>query len=108
MKISTETNFKFTEKEVNKTYELDFGTIKKGTDTTAKVLFEYADHLTVKKSCGCTTPTIEILGNNIFNLIIQYDKNKNGTINQWVKETVLDSTTGKQTEVKVELKGTIV
>lgn len=106
MKISTETQFIFREKEANKTYEIDFGTLKKGTDTAVRILFEDVHHLDVKKSCGCTAPSIEILSDSSFNLIIQYDKNKTGTINQWVKEKVLTSTKD-EIEVKIELKGKI-
>ena len=108
MKITTETQFSFIEKESNKNYEINFGTLRKGTDTTVKILFEEASHLDVKKSCGCTAPSIQLLGSSSFELKIQYDKNKTGDVNQWVKERAIDTVTGIQTEIKIELKGKIV
>lgn len=92
--------------EENQGYNINYGSIKKGSDTKVEILIEDIDHLSVSKSCGCTAPTVEILNNGII-LKIVYDNKKVGTINQWVKERV-KLKSGEQKIIQFNLKGQIV
>jgi len=91
----------FKQKKENQHYEISYGTIKKGSDSKVKVLFKDTAFLTNNRSCSCTEPTIELLGED-FEVNISYNTNKVGTINQWVK---IKTTKG---EVKIDLKGQVV
>lgn len=101
MKITLESNI-IKVKEENKAYDVNYGNLKKGSNTKVDVLFEDVEYITHKKSCGCTSPTITILDKG-FNLSIQYDSNKVGTINQY-----LEITTTENQKVRFNLKGQIV
>lgn len=91
----------------NEVYNIDFGTIKKGSDTEVIISFKDVNHVAVSKSCGCTMPTIELLPEGGFNLRIVYDNNKIGVINQYVIEKVLNAE-NKQLSITFNLKGTIL
>lgn len=91
----------------NEVYDINFGTISKGSDTEIIINFKDVSHVAVAKSCGCTMPTIELLPEGGFNLKITYDNNKIGVINQFVVETVID-TENKQSQITFNLKGTIL
>jgi hypothetical protein len=89
----------------NQEYLIDYGTIEQGTETTVLIDVTDADHLSVSKSCGCTTPTVEIKPNG-FQIKVSYDNNKLGTINQRVTERCVDKE-GNQKTVTFNLKGNI-
>jgi hypothetical protein len=91
----------------NEVYDINFGTIKKGSDTEVIINFQDVNHVSVSKSCGCTMPTIELLPEGGFNLKIIYDNNKIGVINQFVIEKVVN-TEKKQLSITFNLKGTIL
>jgi hypothetical protein len=91
----------------NEVYNIDFGTIKKGSDTEVVINFQDVNHAAVSKSCGCTMPTVELLPQGGFNLKIVYDNKKIGVINQHVIEKVI-TTENKQLTITFNLKGTIL
>lgn len=91
----------------NEVYNINFGTIKKGSDTEFIINFQDVNHISVSKSCGCTMPVVELLPGGGFNLKITYDNNKIGVINQFVIEKVIN-TENKQLSITFNLKGTIL
>jgi hypothetical protein len=91
----------------NEVYDINFGTIKKGSDTEVIINFKDVNHINVSKSCGCTMPTIELLPEGGFNLKIVYDNKKVGVINQFVIEKVVN-TENQQLSITFNLKGTIL
>jgi hypothetical protein len=101
MKITLESNI-IKVKEENKAYDVNYGNLKKGSDTKVDVVFEGVEYLKNKTSCGCTEPTITILEEG-FLITINYDSNKVGTINQYV-----DITTTENQKVRFNLKGQIL
>lgn len=105
MKI--ESKFKLKENVENLDYDINFGTIKKGTDTKVVINFSDVNHLSVTKSCGCTMPTIQLLPEGGFTLTIEYDNQKVGVISQAVWERVVDEK-NEQRLITFNLKGTIV
>lgn len=105
MKITS--NFNLTKVVENEIYDIDYGNLAKGAYTKVEVKFEDADHLVARASCGCTTPEIILLPEGGFSLVISYDSNKVGVINQSVIERVLDKNK-KELVVTFRLKGTIV
>lgn len=105
MKITS--NFNLKENVENQDYEINYGTIKKGSDTKVIVTFSDVSHIVVTKSCGCTMPKIELLPEGGFNLIIEYDNQKVGVISQAVWESTLNNR-GEQVVTTFHLKGTIV
>jgi hypothetical protein len=105
MKI--ESKFNLVQNVENESYDINFGTIKKGADTKVVIKFSDVNHLSVTKSCGCTMPTITLLPEGGFNLIIEYDNQKIGVISQVVLETVVNNK-NEQKVVTFHLKGTIV
>lgn len=105
MKItSTSPNFK--QIEENQAYEINYGAIKKGSNTKVEILFEDVEYLSHSKSCGCTNPEITLL-NNGFTLTIKYDSLKVGTINQQVKVNTMDKEK-KTTKIIFNLKGQVL
>lgn len=105
MKITS--NFNLTKVVENEIYDIDYGNLAKGSHTKVEVKFEDVDHLVVRASCGCTTPEIILLPEGGFSLIVSYDSNKVGVINQSVVERVLDKNK-KELVVTFRLRGTIV
>jgi hypothetical protein len=105
MKI--ESQFKLVQNVENEDYDINFGTIKKGTDTKVVIKFSDVNHLSVTKSCGCTMPTIELLPEGGFTLTIEYDNQKVGVISQVVLERV-GTNKNEQKVITFHLKGTIV
>jgi hypothetical protein len=105
MKI--ESQFNLVQNTENENYDINFGTIKKGTDTKVVIKFNEVNHLSVTKSCGCTMPTIELLPEGGFTLTIEYDNQKIGVISQAVWERVLNNK-NEQKLITFNLKGTIV
>lgn len=103
MEIKSNSQY-FKEDVPNKHYYIDYGTIKRGTNTDVIITIEGVNHLSVAKSCQCTQPSVEVIENGVV-LTIKYDNNKIGTINQFVKEKV--SVNGKVEEIKFDLKGQI-
>lgn len=81
--------------------------IKKGETFEKKILFEGLDYLRSITSCGCTaTKNIEIQ-NEGFEATITYKGSKVGTINQWIKFTVVKKGEKIPYQIKLELKGTV-
>jgi hypothetical protein len=90
----------------NRIYNINYGILKHGSDTQVDIDILGVSHLSVTKSCGCTTPTVALLSNGL-RLTISYDNTKIGTINQTVTEKVQ----AEDKEIKTitfHLKGTIV
>jgi len=106
-KMKIESKFNLVQNVENESYDINFGTIKKGADTKVVIKFSDVNHLSVTKSCGCTMPTIALLPEGGFNLIIEYDNQKIGVISQVVLERVVDNK-NEQKVVTFHLKGTIV
>lgn len=90
----------------NQEYNIEYGTIKYGGNTLVNIKLEEVEHVSVSKTCGCTTPTIEIQPNSVM-ISVSYDNKKLGTINQKVTERCTDST-GTQKVVIFNLKGNII
>lgn len=103
MKITTDERVK--EVSENTSYIIQYGTIKKGTDTAVSITIEGAEHLSVTKTCGCTMPSV-ISSPGRIDLVISYDSKKMGVINQRVIEKVLDK--GVEKSISFNLTGTIV
>lgn len=104
MKITSTSKLLHTVKE-NQTYQINYGALRKGSNTKVEIIFNGAEHLNTTKSCGCTTPTVEILENG-FKMTVEYNNQKVGTINQYIEETVRE---GKgQKKIRINLKGQIV
>lgn len=104
MKI--ESNNPILEKVNDLTYNINYGVLKKGSDTEVILKFEGVSHVSVTKTCQCTMPTIIILPEGGFNIIIKYDSNKIGTINQSVFERVINEKK-EQSVITFNLKGII-
>lgn len=90
----------------NQEYNIEYGTIKYGDNTLVNIKLEGVEHVSVSKTCGCTTPTVEIQPNGV-TIAVSYDNKKLGTINQRVTERCTDST-GTQKIVVFNLKGNII
>lgn len=104
MKIISESNSLKTLEE-NKGYEINYGNIKKGSNTKVDIIFKGVTFLNYEKSCGCTTPTVVILDEG-FKISISYDQNKVGTINQYVDVFVSEEKIEKK--IRFNLKGQIL
>lgn len=105
MKIESEFNLR---KNVeNENYDIDYGTIKKGSDTKVVIQFRDVNHLSVTKSCGCTMPTVELSPEGGFDLTIEYDNQKIGVISQVVLERIVNNKNEQQL-ITFNLKGKIV
>lgn len=105
MKI--ESQFKLVQNVENEDYDINFGTIKAGTDTKVVIKFSDVNHLSVTKSCGCTMPTIELLPEGGFTLTIEYDNKKIGVISQVVLERIVNNK-NEQKVITFHLKGKII
>jgi hypothetical protein len=90
----------------NQEYDIDYGTIKYGSNTLVNIKLEGVQHVSVSKTCGCTTPTVEIQPDAVM-IAVSYDNKKLGTINQRVTERCTDST-GTQKIINFNLKGNII
>lgn len=90
----------------NQEYNIEYGTIKYGDNTLVNIKIENAEHVSVSRTCGCTTPTVELQPNGVM-IAVSYDNKKLGTINQRVTERCTDST-GTQKIVVFNLKGNII
>lgn len=88
------------------TYDINFGTLKSGSDASIAINFENASHISVTKTCGCTMPTILILPQGGFDLVINYDSKKIGVINQSVFEKIVNNKNEQET-ITFNLKGII-
>jgi len=88
----------------NNSYTIQYGTIKKGADTTVLVVIHDVEHVSVTKTCGCTMPTVNYSEGNV-ELRITYDPKKVGVINQRVIEKVLDK--GVEKSISFNLTGKI-
>lgn len=104
IKITSNSSY-LKEVEQGKSYLIQYGTLRKGQDTIVDIFITGADHLSHQKSCGCTTPSVEIQDGG-FKLTIKYDNAKIGSINQFVKERV--SINGEVKEIRFDLRGQIV
>ena len=104
MKI--ESNKPVLEKINDLTYNINYGSLKKGSDTEIIIRFQDVSHVSVTKTCQCTMPTITLLPEGGFNIIIKYDPNKIGTINQSVFERVVNKK-NEQSVITFNLKGLI-
>ena len=49
----------------NQEYNIEYGTIKYGDNTLVNIKLEDVEHVSVSKTCGCTTPTVEIQPNGV-------------------------------------------
>jgi hypothetical protein len=90
----------------NQEYNIEYGTIKYGDNTLVNIKIENVEHVSVSRTCGCTTPTVELQPNGVM-IAVSYDNKKLGTINQRVTERCTDST-GTQKIVVFNLKGNII
>lgn len=88
------------------TYNINFGALKSGSDTSISINFEDVSHISVTKTCGCTMPTILLLPQGGFDLSIKYDSKKIGVINQSVFEKVVNNK-NEQITISFNLKGII-
>ena len=104
MKI--ESNKPILEKINDLNYNINYGSLKKGSDTDVIIKFEGVSHVSITKTCQCTMPTITLLPEGGFNIIIKYDPNKIGTINQSVYERVINEK-NEQSVITFSLKGLI-
>ncbi len=89
----------------NQEYNIEYGTLKRGDGTQINVKITDVEHLSISKTCGCTTPTVEV-GVDEVNISISYDNQKVGTINQRVTERCSDKS-GAQKTIIFNLKGNI-
>lgn len=89
----------------NQEYNIEYGTLKRGDGTQINIKIKDVQHLSISKTCGCTTPTVEI-GVDEVNISIAYDNQKIGTINQRVTERCSDKS-GSQKTIVFNLKGNI-
>lgn len=89
----------------NQEYNIDYGNLKIGDGTQINVSIKDVEHLSISKTCGCTTPKVEIAPDGI-NISISYDSQKLGVINQRVTERCLDKS-GTQKTITFNLKGNI-
>lgn len=89
----------------NQEYNIDYGTLRRGDGTQINVKITDVKHLSISKTCGCTSPIVEI-GVNEVNISIRYDNQKIGSINQRVTEICLDKS-GLQRIIIFNLKGNI-
>ena len=105
MKI--ESDFNLVQNVENENYDIDYGEIKKGSDTKVLIKFSDANHISVSKSCGCTMPIINLTQEDVFYLIIEYDNQKIGSISQVVWETILNDK-NEEKIITLNLKGNIV
>ena len=97
MEIKTESPI-VTEKRF---YEVNYGVMKRGTDTRVDFDFYDTHFLNYTKSCSCTEPTITNK-EGYFTVTVSYDSNKIGTINQYV---MINTTDGS---VKIDVKGQVI
>jgi hypothetical protein len=88
-------------------YNINYGSLKKGSDTEIIINFQEVSHVSVTKTCQCTMPIITLLPEEGFNVIISYDSNKVGNINQSVYERVVNDK-NEQILITFNLKGLIL
>jgi hypothetical protein len=105
MKITS--NKQILEKVNELTYNINYGTLKAGSDTNINITFADVSHISVTKTCQCTMPTIELLPQGGFDMKISYDPKKIGVINQSVFEKVVNNQ-NEQVVITLNLKGIIV
>ncbi len=89
----------------NQEYNIEYGALRRGDGTQINVKITDVEHLSISKTCGCTSPSVEI-GVNEINISISYDNQKIGAINQRVTERCLDKS-GSQRTIIFNLKGNI-
>lgn len=89
----------------NQEYNIEYGTLKRGDGTQINVKITDVEHLSISKTCGCTSPSVEIKAEEV-NISISYDNQKIGTINQRVTERCTDKS-GAQRTIIFNLKGNI-
>lgn len=88
------------------TYNINYGTIAYGSSTDLIINFKDVEHVSMTKSCQCTMPTIVLLPEGGFNMVVSYDSKKIGVINQSIYERMLNKE-GEQVLVTFNLKGLI-
>lgn len=89
----------------NQEYNIEYGTLKRGDGTQISIKITDVDHLSISKTCGCTSPSVEVKADEV-NISISYDNQKLGTINQRVTERCTDKS-GEQRTIIFNLKGNI-
>lgn len=104
MNITLKSQFNLQEIVKDKVYNLNYGNLKKGSDTNAIINIAGVTFLSFKKSCGCTNPSIVLNLDNSFDVNIAYNNTKIGVINQWVKIKIQE----QEDEIVFNLKGTIL
>lgn len=90
------------------TYEINYGNLKKGANTEVNIVISDVDHLSIAKTCGCTNPTVQLRVDGGITLIVKYDSNKLGVINQSIFEKVIDRETKTEKTITFKLLGTII
>ena len=101
MKV-TKTTEKYLFYQDGNDYILNFGTIKKGEDTTTELLFEEVDNpksTAISPKCGCTLVDKNIISDNSFSIKVKYTQCET-TFTKIV--TVND---GKSNSFKIKLSG---
>jgi hypothetical protein len=89
----------------NQEYNIEYGTLKRGDGTQINVKITDVEHLSISKTCGCTSPSVESKADEI-QISISYDSQKIGAINQRVTEMCADKS-GSQRTIIFNLKGNI-
>jgi len=87
--------------EKNGEYTVNYGVIKRGSDTRVDFDFYDTHYLSYSKSCSCTEPTITNK-DGYFTVTVSYDSSKTGNINQFV---TIKTTTA---DVKINVQGQII
>jgi hypothetical protein len=105
MKISS--NKQILEKVNDLHYNINYGSLEKGSKTEIIINFQEVSHVSVTKTCQCAMPIVTLLPDGGFNLLISYDSNKVGNINQSVYERVVNDK-NEQTIITFNLKGLIL
>lgn len=89
-------------------YTINYGAVKRGTEMTVNIeASEKIDinYVSVRASCGCTTPTASQKDSKTIALEIKYNSNLLGTVNKKVFLTY--SISGKTRELTIKLNGVV-
>lgn len=92
----------------NGCYTINYGAVKRGTDMTVNLQFsEKLDitYVSIKASCGCTTPTAKQIDPKTIVIEIKYNSQLLGTISKTV--TLEYSVGGQQKELIIKLDGVV-
>lgn len=110
IKIENLTENKYPLCENNGVYAINYGAVKKGADMTVTLLLKdklNILHVSVKASCGCTTPIATQKDENTIELVISYNSQLLGTINKKVTETFKVAGQSQTNQVVIHLNGTV-